>query len=48
MEKDTAIDFVVPSCDDFQDPMWVDSVEDLGGRLFLLLRRTQILTTEPL
>ncbi|KAF9488308.1 hypothetical protein BDN71DRAFT_1513152 [Pleurotus eryngii] len=29
MEKDTAINFVFPSCDDFQDPMWVDSVEDL-------------------
>ncbi|KDQ29961.1 hypothetical protein PLEOSDRAFT_1100995 [Pleurotus ostreatus PC15] len=24
MEKDTAINFVLPSCDDFQDPLWVD------------------------
>lgn len=48
MEKDTALNFVFPCCDDFQDPMWVDNVEDLGGRLFLLLRRTHILTVEPL
>ncbi|KAJ8703517.1 hypothetical protein PTI98_002135 [Pleurotus ostreatus] len=29
MEKNTAIDFGFPSCDDFQDPLWVDNVEDL-------------------
>ncbi|KAF4584723.1 hypothetical protein EYR38_001954 [Pleurotus pulmonarius] len=32
MEKDTALNLGFPCCDDFQDPMWVDSVEDLIER----------------
>ncbi|KAF4562483.1 hypothetical protein EYR36_004143 [Pleurotus pulmonarius] len=30
IEKNAAINFVFPSCDDFQEPMWVDSIEDLS------------------
>ncbi|KAF9491978.1 hypothetical protein BDN71DRAFT_1497789 [Pleurotus eryngii] len=29
--RKTTINFVFPSCDNFQDPMWVDSVEDLAS-----------------
>ncbi|KAF4584710.1 hypothetical protein EYR38_001941 [Pleurotus pulmonarius] len=34
IEKNAAINFVFPSCDDFQEPMWVDSIEDLINHWF--------------